>query len=306
MYIVSFYSSRGGVGCTTALVNVGFELARRGRKVLLIDFDLESPDLASFPSLDLPESQPGVVEYVTAYRETDESPEVAKYCYSIPIDGLNGELWVMPAGEVGPSYWEALADIDWQGLYDCQDGYLFFEDTRAQWQRLGFDYVLIDTHAGITPALGISTRQLADAVVMMYNPPQQTEDAGLDEVSCRIAGEAKQTGRKPIRQFFVASRVLEADEPSFLEHEYHSFETAGGDLFPVVAWIPFSHRLLLKKKQIVCQANADTHLAEQYRRLVNELIAVNYARDRDGAMLLLRKMYDDPATLLGTGRSWPD
>ena len=39
---ITFYSYKGGVGRTMALVNVAAELAKRGRKVLIVDFDLEA------------------------------------------------------------------------------------------------------------------------------------------------------------------------------------------------------------------------------------------------------------------------
>ncbi len=45
MYTVAFYSHRGGVERTRALANVAVELVRRGRKVLVVDFDLEAPTL---------------------------------------------------------------------------------------------------------------------------------------------------------------------------------------------------------------------------------------------------------------------
>ena len=48
MYIVTFYSFKGGVGRTMALVNAGLELARSGRRVLLVDFDLEAPSIETF------------------------------------------------------------------------------------------------------------------------------------------------------------------------------------------------------------------------------------------------------------------
>ncbi len=321
MYIATFYSFRGGVGRTTALVNVGLELARRGRKVLLADFDLESPDLTNFAPLAPPEPHAGIVEYVAAYREKGESPDVTEYLYPAAMDGQKGCLWVMPAGRGHPSYWkgvvrigaeedeedgaeeagdpaywywEALAGIDWQGLYDRQEGYLFFEDLRAQWEQLGPDYVLIDTHAGITPALGISTRQLADAVVMMFNPHHNR--VGLDEVSWQIQEETEQTGRKPIEQFFVASGVVDADEGSLREEPNREYETGFG-FFALIAQIPFSHRLLLGERVIVGK-DAEGRLTQEYRRLANALIAANFAKDRDGALLLLRKIHADPSTVM--------
>ena len=49
MHITTFYSFKGGVGRTQALVNVGVELAKRGRRVLLVDFDLEAPGIDTYP-----------------------------------------------------------------------------------------------------------------------------------------------------------------------------------------------------------------------------------------------------------------
>jgi cellulose biosynthesis protein BcsQ len=43
MYTITFYSFKGGVGRTMALVNVAAELAKMGRKVLVVDFDLDAP-----------------------------------------------------------------------------------------------------------------------------------------------------------------------------------------------------------------------------------------------------------------------
>ncbi len=40
MYTVTFYSFKGGVGRTMALVNVAFELAKQGRSIMMVDFDL--------------------------------------------------------------------------------------------------------------------------------------------------------------------------------------------------------------------------------------------------------------------------
>jgi len=290
LYIVTFYSYRGGVGRSTALVNVGLELVQRGRKVLLVDFDLESPDLTNFPPLTRPEPHPGLVEYVAAYRETEKSPVVTEYLYPVKAPGdKGGQLWVMPAGRVDPQYWETLAEIDWQALYDRNEGYLFFEDTREQWRELGPDYVLIDSHAGITPPLGISTRQLADAVVMVFNPRQKNEERVL-EFSNRIHKEAEQTGRKPIEQFFVATGVVEADEmPAYLRDVYlwdlMNDETA--------TTISFSHRLLLGQQIAVGKLDQD------YRRLANLLAMANFAQDKDGARALLCEIHSAPARTVG-------
>ena len=53
MHIVTFYSFKGGVGRTLALVNIGIELAQTGKRVLLVDFDLEAPGLDTYKQLKL-------------------------------------------------------------------------------------------------------------------------------------------------------------------------------------------------------------------------------------------------------------
>jgi len=47
-YIFTFYSFKGGVGRTMALLNCAYALASKGRNVLAIDMDLEAPGLSKF------------------------------------------------------------------------------------------------------------------------------------------------------------------------------------------------------------------------------------------------------------------
>ena len=46
--IVTFYSFKGGTGRTMALANVAWILAANGERVLIADWDLESPGLHRF------------------------------------------------------------------------------------------------------------------------------------------------------------------------------------------------------------------------------------------------------------------
>ena len=109
MFTVTFYSYRGGVGRTTALVNVAVDLALRRRKVLLLDFDLEAPSLNSFAPKQPDGPQPGLVEFIDAYVHWGKTPESAgDYVYQIePVRENSGEIWVMPAGRGDNDYWRA-------------------------------------------------------------------------------------------------------------------------------------------------------------------------------------------------------
>src|ERR1022692_2730352 len=47
-YIFTFYSYKGGVGRSLAVMNVAYTLAGWGRHVLIVDMDLEAPGISGF------------------------------------------------------------------------------------------------------------------------------------------------------------------------------------------------------------------------------------------------------------------
>jgi hypothetical protein len=47
-YVFTFYSYKGGVGRSMAVMNVAYTLAGRGRHVLVVDMDLEAPGISGF------------------------------------------------------------------------------------------------------------------------------------------------------------------------------------------------------------------------------------------------------------------
>ncbi|MCY4656841.1 MAG: ParA family protein, partial [Gammaproteobacteria bacterium] len=101
MYVVTFYSFKGGVGRTMALVNTAVHLAQNGRRVLLVDFDLEAPGLDTFPLLRPKSHTPGIVEFVQSYIKENRAPDVHEYV-SETNDIPN--LFVMPSGTWGTDY----------------------------------------------------------------------------------------------------------------------------------------------------------------------------------------------------------
>ncbi|MFY8201316.1 MAG: MinD/ParA family ATP-binding protein, partial [Pirellula staleyi] len=177
MQVSTFYSFKGGVGRTLALVNVATELAKSGRRVLIVDFDLEAPGIDTFNELRAKPDQLGMVDFVSRYIQTGTPPAVRDFIYEAPISNsakVSGKLWVMPSGKRGPEYGAKLAKINWQTLYDEQEGFLLFEDLRSQCEeQINPDYVLIDSRTGFTEVGGICTRQLPDLVVILFIPNEQ-------------------------------------------------------------------------------------------------------------------------------------
>jgi hypothetical protein len=211
MYTVTFYSFKGGVGRTMAMANVGLALAKAGRKVLLVDFDLEAPGLDTFDLLKPSQPRLGLVDFVTEYRSTHIAPDVRRFIYEPSHPGLEANVWVMPTGKQDADYGKKLNAIDWRQLYSDEDGFLLFEDLKEQWAReLNPDYVLIDSRTGHTDVGGICTRQLPDAVALMFFPNEQNR-RGLEVVVRDINRQSRGSGR-PIDTYFIAANVPDLDD----------------------------------------------------------------------------------------------
>jgi MinD-like ATPase involved in chromosome partitioning or flagellar assembly len=291
VYVITFYSFKGGVGRTMALVNVGAQLAKMGRKVLLIDFDLEAPGLETFDRLRPPQPHPGMVEFVTEYRRTHCAPDVRDYIYSAgSVGNKGGQLWVMPAGRRDAMYQSDLAKIDWIKLYREEDGFLLLEDAKAQWeQEYKPDYVLIDSRTGHTDVEGICTRQLPDAVVVLFFPNEQNL-VGLRDSCRRIRAEATSGLEKHIRLHFVMSNVPDLDdEDKVLRDRLEAFHRELGIArFDVV--IHRYESAMLFNQAVFVLDRPESRLAREYERLLWSLVIHNRA-DRDSA---LRFLYEYP------------
>jgi tetratricopeptide (TPR) repeat protein len=288
MHIVTFYSYKGGVGRTMALVNVAAVLAQRGRKVLIVDFDLEAPGLSTYgPFACLSESK-GIVEYVSEYVETAVAPKAADFIVSSKLG--DADVWAMPAGRRNREYSRRLASIDWQALYTLQKGYLFFEDLKQQWKTLNFDYVLIDSRTGHTDVGGICTRQLPDAVALMFFPNDQNL-VGLESVVKDIREEPMGLRRDKIALHFCASNVPDLDD------EHHILERKLKDARrhlsykenPVI--IHHYNSLTLLEQSLFVLDRPASKLTAEYNSLVNAIVAQNL-EDRDGAIAELKRIRD--------------
>ena len=284
MYISTFYSFKGGVGRTQALVNVAAELANRGRRVLLVDFDLEAPGLSTFLLPSGPTERGGIVEYVTDYVRTREAPDVKSYVSPFSAVGPNGGgTWVMPSGSHDASYAHRLASLDWTRLYEEYDGFYLFEDLKLQWEKaFAPDYVFIDSRTGHTDVGGICTRQLPDAVAIFFLPNNQNLN-GLAKIVDDIRGELASPRRKRINIDFVLSNIPDIDdEDGILQEWLENFQATLNydDLSCVI------HRyddLDLLNQVIFTLKRDKTGLAREYRSLADK-IAMGNVEDRAGAV----------------------
>lgn len=302
MHVVTFYSFKGGVGRTLALLNVAWELADSGQKVLVVDFDLEAPGIrpdrwekrtgadfeAGFGSARGARNE-GIVEYVTRYLKNDlQVPDVSQYIVDATPDGCAGRLALMPAGVGDGTYGERLGRIDWNDLYAFHDGYVMLEDTRDQWESLGYDYVLVDSRTGYTDVGGICTRHLPDAVVALFRPEGQSL-AGMKEIVEAIRAEEPTHRRKGgIVLHFVMAGIPDADDDD-------GILDARREIFARELGIPEGRATEIRQYQsmdlltqpVYTRWRQRARLAARYRELAGSIRRHNI-EDREGVLMRLR------------------
>ena len=190
--IITFYSDKGGTGRSMALANIAWILASAGKRVLVLDWDLEAPGLHRYfqPFLTDPEVSTcdGILDFVTDYclravqrgasgLDDDwcrEQADLDPYTTSLnwPFFG-DGGIDFVPAGRQAPEYSTRVNTFDWKAFYDRFRGSLLIDAMR---QRLvdEYDYVLVDSRTGVSDTSGICTLQLPNSVVACFTLNNQS------------------------------------------------------------------------------------------------------------------------------------
>ncbi len=177
---ILFYGIKGGVGRSTALALTAFRYAAKGKRVLVVDLDLESPGLSSIllPPDRLPEY--GIVDWFiegAAGQGAGLAPRMTAPCELAGSPG-GGELRVVPAyGMQESGYLPKLARIYGNAT---RDGGVerFDERVRRLHDELEAAYepdlVLIDSRAGLHDLAAVGITSLADAVLLFATNASQT------------------------------------------------------------------------------------------------------------------------------------
>lgn len=201
---IVFYSYKGGVGRTTALVHTAFHLARSGQRVVVVDMDVEAPGLhLVLPRPNNAGTEVGLVDYlwerqVRPAESHDEVPETsvvqtAEYpgkpiCYTVEDEESGAQLFVIPAGSPGPEYVRRLHTLSSEDVLSRpNDAWALFEQELEK--QLDPDLILIDARTGLGDWGGLSLLRLADEAFLVVYPSEQNMDGlrfvqqTLDQVS---------------------------------------------------------------------------------------------------------------------------
>jgi cellulose biosynthesis protein BcsQ len=239
---VTFYSYKGGTGRSMLLANLAWLLASNGRRVLVIDWDLEAPGLHRYfrPFLvdpDLTETD-GLIDAFWAFAshamgeesramsqpgnfEATLKSKLELEDFVTPVEWRfagDGCIDLVGAGRQGATYSERVNSFDWKRFYQMGGGSLL--ERARQAIATQYDFVLIDSRTGVSDTSGICTIQLPDTLVACFTLNRQS----IDGVSAILGSAVKARAglqqsspstfpsRPPIATFPVATRIENSEK----------------------------------------------------------------------------------------------
>lgn len=267
---IVFYSYKGGVGRTTALIQTAFQLTRAGKRVVLVDMDVEAPGLqALLPAADNSVEE-GLVDYLwerqSCFFNDGTAPSIqlsgsyqgkrTGIVYSISDPQSRRDLFIVPAGKIGQRYLQRLSVLSTAHLFSAStDPWQQFE--QELWEQFQPDMMLIDARTGLNEWGGLSLLRLADAAFMVLYPSKQNAE-GI----CFVRSMLKELGGvhaalvlSPIPEGIIGASLVKKITPDlhFQDDEqaiaipYHP-NIAGSQHFPVETaltyYAPLANNLL--------------------------------------------------------------
>lgn len=225
--IITFYSYKGGSGRSMALANAAAATAMReiGKKILMIDWDLEAPGLEYYfdkyiNPLEL-NGKEGIFDFVKKaekklpkmiYGEEDTVVlntlfnELSTSLIKVDIPYATSELCLLKSGKQTTDYAEQINKFNWERFYKKIPAFftLFAE---YLWNE--FDYVFIDARTGHTGIGGISTMIMPEKLVLVFTPNQQSLEGIMRIAEKAIAYRVHSNDVRPLTIYPLPSRVDE-------------------------------------------------------------------------------------------------
>ncbi|BBK30844.1 hypothetical protein STHU_14780 [Allostella humosa] len=248
-----------------ALANVGFLAAMAGKRVLLMDWDLEAPGLAYYfrgmtdhadsrrirtadGILDLfwiwtsgirsAKSKTALDEHVRTFRSGALFDQCTRSLVSelrLPdgarLDFIGAGSPTIRAPDLVP-YADALARFSWTDFFEQSAGGIMIEALR-NWCRDSYDVILVDSRTGLADVAGICTMQLPDAVLLCFVLNRQNIE-GISQVATAVKGsrgDAVQLRICPMR----VSQDRPTEEADARARAHRHLQRAGLDLGAVEA-----------------------------------------------------------------------
>lgn len=165
--IISIHSFRGGTGKSNVTANLASQAAMAGKRVAIVDTDIQSPGIHVLFGLDETSMKQTLNDYLHGKCSiTDAAVLVGRGANAQPGAAklADKSIWLVPSsintGEVS------------RVVRDGYDFNVLNKGFKTLRKELGLDYLLIDTHPGINEETLLSIG-ISDEMVIILRPDQQ-------------------------------------------------------------------------------------------------------------------------------------
>jgi MinD-like ATPase involved in chromosome partitioning or flagellar assembly len=163
-HIISTHSYRGGTGKSNTTANVAVTLALRGKRVAIVDTDIQSPGIHVLFQVDPQQLKHTLNDYLWGRCRVEETAVDVSHAYADQQSVAGGAVLLIPssirAGEIARILKEGYE------VSMLNDGF------RDLGERLALDYLLIDTHPGVNEETLLSIA-ISDTLVLILRPDHQ-------------------------------------------------------------------------------------------------------------------------------------
>jgi septum site-determining protein MinD len=163
--IVSIHSFRGGTGKSNITANVAAQFAQKGKKVGVIDTDIQSPGIHVLFGMDEEKIDKALNDYLWGRCPIEETAyDVGAQIGDGEVIPMSGSIFLIPssirAGEIA------------RVLREGYDVGLLNDGFQALTEKLDLDYLFIDTHPGLNEETLLSVA-ISDLLIIILRPDQQ-------------------------------------------------------------------------------------------------------------------------------------
>jgi MinD-like ATPase involved in chromosome partitioning or flagellar assembly len=248
--VVSLHSFRGGTGKSNATANIATLLAAEGRRVAVVDTDIQSPGIHTLFGVDQEVATRFLNDYLWGNCQIEDT---ALDVTSAPDGTSDGRVWLVPSS-IKP------ADI----ARVMQEGYdvgLLNEGCRELVRQLSLDVLILDTHPGLNEETLLSIA-MSNALAIVLRPDQQ------DYEGTRVAVSVARKLKVP-RMVLVVNKTPEAfDAAEVKEHVEKTYDCE------VAAVLPHSDELMVLSSGGIFALRYPAHpLTALYRDIAARLMA---------------------------------
>jgi septum site-determining protein MinD len=246
--VISFHSFRGGTGKSNMSANVAALLALDGRRVGVVDADIQSPGIHVLFGLDQGDSRRSLNDFLWGRCDIAE----AAHDVTASLDGdLPGRVFLIPSS-IDPS------DIA-RVMHDGYDVGLLNDGIRKLMRDLALDVLVIDTHPGLNEETLLSIA-ICDALAVVMRPDRQ------DYEGTSVAVSVARKLRVP-RMVLVVNKTPAAFDSAAVKANVE--KTYGCE---VAAVLPHSDELMvLSSAGVFALRHRDHPLTALYRQVAGRL-----------------------------------